>query len=87
MTDDTGTHGSDLDSARRAKRVVVERFAAATWWRGAGVAPLAEGWAVRLNIADAVDAEVPDEVDGVPVEVRVVGDITPQARAAPPPQP
>ena len=70
-------HGSDLDSARRVKRLVIERFASAQWWRGAGLAPVDRGWAVRLDVARPVEEPLPDEVDGVPVEVHVVGDVTP----------
>ncbi len=73
----TSGHGTDLERAHHAKNVILARFQQTAWWRGAGVAPVPGGWAVRVNVAEPCD-EVPGEVDGVPIEVRVVGDVTAQ---------
>lgn len=73
--DERGT--TDLEHARRAKKVLAERFCSATWWRGAGLTPAATGWLVRVDVAVPCD-ELPGRVDGVPVQVRVVGDVTVQ---------
>lgn len=66
--------GTELDRARRAQALVVRRFGDATWWRGAGLFPAGHGWSVRVDVAEP-RRDVPHEVDGVRVEVRVVGDV------------
>lgn len=45
---------------------------------GVGLAPRADGFAIRVLVADAgvaFDLGLPAEVDGVPVEVNSVGEI------------
>ncbi|NMF29495.1 hypothetical protein J5A69_14225 [Cellulosimicrobium cellulans] len=43
--------------------------------RGAGTSGVGDDWLLRVNVTSD-DVAVPETVDGVDVEVRVVGDVT-----------
>lgn len=63
--------------ARDAKPAAAAALAPYGRVTGVGLARHGDGWAVRVNLREAppAGAVLPREVDGVPVEVRVVGDV------------
>jgi hypothetical protein len=65
----------DLDEVRSARAILVDRLRGAGWCRGVGIAPAEEGYALRVDVSEHRD-DLPLQVSGVPVEVRVVGDLT-----------
>lgn len=70
-------HEVDRDAARDAKRGAVEALAPHGRVTGVGLARRGDGYAVRVHLLEAppASAVLPREVDGVPVEVRVVGTV------------
>lgn len=74
-----------LEAARRAKAVLQERLAGDPRVRGLGVARRGSTYVVALRVAGPDGGDPPGDllgdllgdVDGVEVEVRVVGDLRP----------
>ena len=73
-TTPTGPSGSaspppaTLEQARRAKDQLASTYGDAPWCRGYGIAPLGEGFALRVNVAPGTPSTtVPRLIDGVPV--------------------
>lgn len=67
-----------LDRARQVKDNLRASHGTDSRVRGIGVAPRADGFAVRVLVADAAaatDLALPAELDGVPVDVVVIGDV------------
>jgi hypothetical protein len=66
-----------LDEARAAQAKVLATFADDRSVVGVGITRVGEGYAVKLNLQSppAPDAKLPQDVDGVPVKVEVVGTI------------
>ncbi len=66
--------------ARQAKATVVELLGDHDAVNGVGIAPTADGYAVKVNLSRPLepDRALPDIVDGVPVVVEVVGPIRKQ---------
>lgn len=69
---------ADLEQARAAKIRLRADLTNHHGIRGIGLARLDHGYAVRVNVDSASDDDLPRAVDGVPVQVTVVGQITPQ---------
>lgn len=70
------TEGTALERARHARTALADRFSRRPWWRGAGLVPAPRGWMLRLDVTgDAPIADLPAQVEGVPVEVRAVGPV------------
>ena len=70
-----------LDEARAAKRKAAVRLARVPQVNGIGVVRLRAGYGLKVNLAEAVAAgTVPEAVDGVPLQVAVVGRIRRRAR-------
>ena len=70
-----------LDEARAAKRKAAERLARVPQVNGIGVVRLRAGYGLKVNLAEAVAAgTVPRSVDGVPLQVAVVGPVRRRAR-------
>jgi hypothetical protein len=68
--------GVSLEEATAAKETLRARLAGLAEIRGIGVAVLPDGYGVKVNLLNAVAcAQVPDDVDGVPVIIDVVGAI------------
>jgi hypothetical protein len=66
------------DAARAAKSTLAASLADAPGIVGIGLARAAQGYVVKVNLADAGAASrVPDDVDGVRVVTEVVGVIRP----------
>jgi hypothetical protein len=65
-----------LDQARAAKQKLAERLHGIANVRGIGIAVLDGGYGVKVNFATRPEAGIiPDDVDGVPVVVDVVGSV------------
>ncbi len=66
-----------LDQARAAKAKVLAAFGHDASVVGIGITRIGEGFGVKLNLeaAPAPEANLPKDVDGVPVLVEVVGTI------------
>jgi hypothetical protein len=65
-----------LEQARTAKQRLAERLHGVANVRGIGIAVLDGGYGVKVNFAMRPEAGVvPDDVDGVPVVVDVIGSI------------
>jgi hypothetical protein len=61
-----------LAAARHAKQVLQERYAQLDWYRGVGIAPSDDGFAVRLNVspqARDLESSLPHECEGVPIQI------------------
>ena len=70
-----------LEEARAAKRKAAERLARVPQVNGIGVVRLRAGYGLKVNLAEQVAAgTVPEMVDGVPLQVAVVGRIRRRAR-------
>lgn len=68
-----------LDETRAARGVLKDRLGRPSWLRGVGVGQDSGRYVILVNVAKLtaeVRAAVPDSVQGVPVVVRTVGDIT-----------
>ena len=66
------------DEARAAKTRLASELAGLSDVKGLGLLPVGDQWAVRVNIrveTSAARRAIPDQVDGVPVFVQVVGEI------------
>lgn len=74
---------SDRDAARAAKEVLGHRLGDDPRVNGIGITFWHGGYAVRVNVVDGADQpDLPEEVDGVPVRVAVIGRVV----AAPDPE-
>jgi hypothetical protein len=72
---------ASLDRARLAKSILNERLGKRLEVNGVGVTRTSDGFGVKVNLSGEPndDLEIPDEVDGVPVQVAVVGEIRKRA--------
>jgi hypothetical protein len=66
-----------LDEARAAKAKVLAAFGDDQSVVGVGITRIGEGYGVKLNLEapPAPDANLPKDIDGVPIRVEVVGTI------------
>lgn len=68
-----------LEEARAAKSKVREMIADQPVVSGVGLVRVGPGWMIKVNVVrEASEFDVPQEVDGVPVRVEVVGRIAAQ---------
>ena len=74
-------NSSTLDQARAAKSQVLSAFEALADVVGVGITRFDGGYALKVNLrrTPAVGVVLPKEVDGVPVQVEVVGSISKRA--------
>jgi hypothetical protein len=72
--------GSTLERARAAKGRAREVFAALGTVVGVGLTQVGDGYGVKVNLETAPPAgtRLPGAVDGVPVQVEVVGQVKKQ---------
>jgi len=69
---------ASLQEAEAAKRILRERLTGISTIRGIGIATLGRGYGVKVNLLDRSARHlVPDDIDGVPVIVDIVGIISP----------
>jgi hypothetical protein len=74
-----------LSQARAAKAKVAELMKGSDAVNGLGIARQGAGYAVKLNLVRPANTDaVPSSVDGVPVKVEVVGQITKRSTKQPP---
>lgn len=66
-----------LEQARAAKNRLAEMLACVPELRGVGIAVLDGGFGVKVNLASETAFAIPNEIDGVPVLIAVIGGITP----------
>jgi hypothetical protein len=66
-----------LEQARAAKSAAASLFTKIGKVVGVGITRIGSGYGVKVNLSATPRAvgSVPDEVDGVPIQVEVVGDI------------
>jgi hypothetical protein len=64
-----------LNQARAVKQRVFEACSARAKVVGVGIARIAGGYAVKVNLAEPAPegAYLPDSIDGVPIRIEVVG--------------
>ncbi|MBO9556639.1 hypothetical protein [Cellulomonas sp.] len=86
LTDGRGTGVCTLEQARGAQRRLRTRLGARDGVCGVGLVRRDAGYVLRVNVLDE-DVEVPRRVDGVPVEVRVTGPLSPLGPAGRAPEP
>ncbi len=69
-----------LQEARAAKRKAFEVCNALARVVGVGIAPLEDGYALKVNLEEPlpVGVSLPGSIDGVPLRVEVVGKIIKQ---------
>jgi hypothetical protein len=73
-----------LSQARAAKAKVAELMKGSDAVNGVGIARQGAGYAVKLNLVRATKTDaLPSAVDGVPVKVEVVGEITKRSKKQP----
>ena len=70
-----------LEEATAAKATLRSNLGRPEWLRGVGIGKDDTGYCIKVNVASItadVEASIPREIDGVPVHVEVVGDISVQ---------
>jgi len=69
--------GADINTARRAKAKVLSLFGNLAQVNGIGIGRVEDGYCVKINLNEYPPEAVrlPDDIDGVPVQVEVVGRI------------
>jgi hypothetical protein len=71
-------HESSLDAARAAKEKIRELLIGFDEVRGLGLTSVGSRYAVKVNLSEQPEnLSLPDDVDGVPVVIDVVGAIKP----------
>jgi hypothetical protein len=70
--------GSTLDAARAAKSKAQQILAGLATVNGVGITRVGQGYGVKVNLSERPPdgLQLPDEVDGVPVIIEVVGRIS-----------
>lgn len=67
---------SNLKAARAAKAKLSRALGAYPHVNGVGITRLGDGYGLKVNLDRTEGVDVPDHVDGVPVQVERVGRIT-----------
>jgi hypothetical protein len=69
--------GIDLERARAAKKRILTLLPKTVKVNGIGITQVGDDYAVRVNLEEPLrdDLSLPGSVDGVPVVVKVVGQI------------
>ena len=72
--------GADLEKARAAKALAVSRLGSLAQVNGVGITRVGQGYGVKINLSEQLHpgTEIPEDIDGVPVVVELVGRITPR---------
>ncbi len=70
--------GTDIEKARAAKAKFLGRFAGLTQLNGVGITRVGGGFGVKVNLSEkpASGTELPQDIDGVPIVVELVGKIS-----------
>lgn len=67
---------TDLERARAAKDKLAALIADRPAVNGVGIAPFEGGFCIKINLERPSDEELPEEFEGVPVRIEIVGRIT-----------
>lgn len=69
------SHSHTLEEARAAKGKALAEFERFADVVGVGITRIGDGYGLKVNLQSrpAEDAELPTEVDGIPIRVEVVG--------------
>jgi hypothetical protein len=76
------SEGIQIEQARAAKQKAISLFAGLARVNGIGITRIGESYGIKVNLAEPPSdgVEFPQEVDGVPVVVEIVGHIAKQER-------
>lgn len=74
----TSAAPATLERARAAKETLRERLASLSELRGIGIAVLDGGYGVKVNLLRQPETPIPQEIDGVPIVIDIVGRVVPQ---------
>jgi hypothetical protein len=66
---------ADLERARIAKEKLAALLADRPAVSGIGIAAFEDGFCLKVNLVGPSDEELPQEFDGVPVRIEIVGTI------------
>lgn len=69
--------GVTLERARAAKQKLAHMLEDVAELRGFGIAVIAGGYGVKVNLARRPQCEIPAEIDEVPIIVKIIGTIQP----------
>ncbi|HET8797321.1 MAG TPA: hypothetical protein VFO89_06530 [Thermoanaerobaculia bacterium] len=69
--------GATLEQAYAAKAKMRELLADLPVLSALGIAVLADGFGVKVNLSRLPARAIPDQIDGVPVVIDIVGRISP----------
>lgn len=67
---------ADLEQARAAKDKLAALIADRPAVNGVGIAPFEGGFCIKINLAQPPDEELPQEFEGVPVRIEIIGRVT-----------
>ncbi len=69
--------GADLEKARETKPKALSLFSHLAQVNGVGITRVGDGYGIKVNLAQSLPEgiELPEELDGVPVIVELVGPI------------
>lgn len=67
----------DMEVAKAAKAKIVAQLAGVPEVKGIGIALLEGGYGVKVNLRTESSTPIPEEIDGVPVIVDVIGETEP----------
>jgi hypothetical protein len=67
----------DMEQARAAKAKMASQLAGVPEVNGIGIAMLEGGYGVKVNLRKESSTVIPEEIDGVPVIVDVIGEVEP----------
>ncbi len=65
-----------LDQARKAKKSFTAQFGTLPELNGVGIANLDGGYGVAVRLKSDPSQQLPTEIDGVPLDIQVIGTIS-----------
>lgn len=75
-------NGRSLEKVRTAQRKAQTRLAGVREVNGIGITRVGSGFGLKVNLSSPTSRErVPEQIEGVPVQVEVVGTIRPRRSA------
>ncbi|HVE76545.1 MAG TPA: hypothetical protein VND22_07245 [Actinomycetota bacterium] len=72
----TAKNPPTIQQARAAKLKAESLLARNRRVNGIGIARLGTGWCVKVNLSGPTRAVLPEEIDGVPLRIEQVGEIS-----------
>jgi hypothetical protein len=70
--------GVPIERARAAKTQLLEKLSALPQLGGIGLVRIGDGFGVKVNLSEPLESDenVPQEIEGVPVVIDIVGRVT-----------